>query len=122
MEFGHSRPYGPAERLDHAGNRLWGESVVLHHEAGTQVCPHGVLVQTGVRLLKLRIGADRTRRQGAHKLVAQVDGRVAAVRQGAQLALAFHPELDDDTRVHELSLPVVACSRIQAGSLACHPK
>jgi len=31
-----------------------------------------------------------------------VDGRIVAARQGAQLAFAFHPELDDDTRIHEL--------------------
>ncbi|MBS6400734.1 MAG: pyridoxal 5'-phosphate synthase glutaminase subunit PdxT [Atopobiaceae bacterium] len=34
--------------------------------------------------------------------LAEVDGRIVAARQGAQLALAFHPELDDDTRIHEL--------------------
>lgn len=37
----------------------------------------------------------------AHAL-AEVDGRIVAARQGAQLAFAFHPELDDDTRIHEL--------------------
>lgn len=36
--------------------------------------------------------------------LAEVDGNVVAVRQGSQLALAFHPELDDDTRIHELFL------------------
>ena len=29
-----------------------------------------------------------------------VDGHPVAVRQGAVLAVAFHPELTDDTRVH----------------------
>ena len=37
----------------------------------------------------------------AHAL-AEVDGRIVAARQGTQLAFAFHPELDDDTRIHEL--------------------
>ncbi len=31
-------------------------------------------------------------------------GRIVAVRQGRQLGLAFHPELDPDTRLHELFL------------------
>lgn len=37
-------------------------------------------------------------------VLAQVDGRIVAVRQGAQLALAFHPELDESTLVHEAFL------------------
>ena len=36
--------------------------------------------------------------------LAEVDGNIVAARQGAQLALAFHPELDDDLRIHELFL------------------
>ena len=38
------------------------------------------------------------------EVLARVGGRIVAVRQGAQLALAFHPELDGDPRVHELFL------------------
>ena len=38
------------------------------------------------------------------EVLAQVDGRIVAVRQGRQLGLAFHPELDSDTRLHELFL------------------
>lgn len=38
------------------------------------------------------------------EVLAQVDGRTVAVRQGKQLALAFHPELDADPRIHELFL------------------
>lgn len=37
-------------------------------------------------------------------VLARVDGRIVAVRQGAQLGVAFHPELDGDTRIHELFL------------------
>jgi 5'-phosphate synthase pdxT subunit len=33
-----------------------------------------------------------------------VDGNVVAVRQGAQLGVAFHPELDHDLRLHQLFL------------------
>lgn len=36
--------------------------------------------------------------------LAHVDGRIVAVRQGSQLALAFHPELDQDVRLHQAFL------------------
>lgn len=42
------------------------------------------------------------------EVLAVVDGRVVAVREGSQLALAFHPELDADTRIHEFFLAMVA--------------
>ena len=34
------------------------------------------------------------------KVLAEVDGHIIAARQGNQLVTAFHPELDDDTRIH----------------------
>ena len=34
--------------------------------------------------------------------IAEVDGHIVAARQGHQIATAFHPELDDDTRLHQL--------------------
>jgi 5'-phosphate synthase pdxT subunit len=34
-------------------------------------------------------------------------GRIVAVRQGALLATAFHPELTGDLRVHRLFLDIV---------------
>ena len=34
-------------------------------------------------------------------MLAVVEDRVVAVRYGKQMALAFHPELDEDHRVHE---------------------
>ena len=36
--------------------------------------------------------------------LATVDGNIVAARQDKQLALAFHPELDEDLRIHELFL------------------
>ena len=36
--------------------------------------------------------------------LARVDGAIVAVRAGAQVTCAFHPELDGDTRIHELFL------------------
>ena len=38
------------------------------------------------------------------------DGRAVAVRQGRMLATAFHPELTEDTRVHDLFVRMVRCS------------
>lgn len=40
----------------------------------------------------------------AVQVLAVVDGNVVAVRQGAQLGFAFHPELDRDLRLHQLFL------------------
>ena len=37
---------------------------------------------------------------GEAEILAVVDGKVVAARQGSQLATAFHPELNDDTSVH----------------------
>jgi len=34
-------------------------------------------------------------------VLAEVDGHIVAARQGNQLVTAFHPELNDDLRVHE---------------------
>lgn len=36
--------------------------------------------------------------------LATVDGNIVAVRSGNQLGIAFHPELDEDNRIHELFL------------------
>ena len=41
---------------------------------------------------------------GDAKALAKVDGRIVAARQSNQLGVTFHPELDDDTRLHELFL------------------
>lgn len=38
------------------------------------------------------------------EVLAQVDGHIVAARQGRQLVTAFHPELDDDTRIHQFFL------------------
>ena len=36
------------------------------------------------------------------EVLAEVDGRIVAARQGKQLVTAFHPELDGDERIHRL--------------------
>lgn len=38
------------------------------------------------------------------EILAEVDGHAVAARQGDVLAVAFHPELGSDTRLHELFL------------------
>ena len=40
-------------------------------------------------------------------VLAEVDGHPVLARQGRVLVAAFHPELTDDTRIHELFLNVV---------------
>ena len=42
-------------------------------------------------------------REGAVEL-ARVDGDIVAARDGKQIGVAFHPELDDDPCIHELFL------------------
>ena len=45
------------------------------------------------------------------EILAEVDGHAVAARQGSLLAVAFHPELGDDTRLHERFLG--ACDGIR---------
>ena len=42
------------------------------------------------------------------EILAKVDGKIVAARQNNQLVTAFHPELNDDTRVHEYFLSMIA--------------
>ena len=44
---------------------------------------------------------------GVRVLARLDDGRPVAVKQGAMLATSFHPELTDDSRVHELFVRIV---------------
>jgi len=54
------------------------------------------------------IRAPWVREHGADvEVLARVDGRPVAVREGSLLAVAFHPELAGDARVHELFLDIV---------------
>lgn len=40
----------------------------------------------------------------AAEVLAKVEGRIVAVRQGKQIGIAFHPELDEDNRIHRMFL------------------
>lgn len=42
------------------------------------------------------------------EILAEVDGHAVAARQGRVLAVAFHPELGADTRLHELFVAICA--------------
>ncbi len=42
------------------------------------------------------------------QVLSVVNGNIVAVRYGNQIALAFHPELDADTRLHSYFLDLVA--------------
>ena len=42
-------------------------------------------------------------RRGCNVL-ATCEGNIVTVQYGKQLGMAFHPELDDDNRIHELFL------------------
>lgn len=44
---------------------------------------------------------------GDAEALAVVDGHIVAARQGRQLVTAFHPELNDDTRVHDFFLHMI---------------
>jgi 5'-phosphate synthase pdxT subunit len=44
------------------------------------------------------------------EVLAEVDGHPVAVRDGAVLAVAFHPELTEDSRVHALFMAMCTTS------------
>ena len=44
---------------------------------------------------------------GEAQVLAEVDGHIVAAQQGHQLVTAFHPELNEDTRVHEYFLRMI---------------
>ena len=50
---------------------------------------------------------------GTAEILAVVDGKVVAARQGNQLATAFHPELNDDTSVHAYFVEIINGSKTQ---------
>jgi 5'-phosphate synthase pdxT subunit len=48
---------------------------------------------------------------GGVEVLAEVDGKPVAARQGNILAVSFHPELSEDRRVHEAFLELVRARR-----------
>lgn len=45
---------------------------------------------------------------GEARVLAEVDGKIVAAREGNQLVTAFHPELNDDLSIHRYFLDMVA--------------
>ena len=55
------------------------------------------------------------------EVLAEVDGNIVAARQGKQLVTSFHPELNDDTRIHEFFLKTLPLNpRIKGGEYIEH--
>ena len=50
---------------------------------------------------------------GEAKVLAQVDGKIVAARQGNQLVTAFHPEVTEDTRVHQYFLNMIKAAGVK---------
>lgn len=50
--------------------------------------------------------------KGNVDILSKVNDRIVAARQGNQLVTAFHPELSEDTRVHEYFLEIVSNARV----------
>ena len=48
---------------------------------------------------------------GRVQALASVDGKIVAARQENQLVTAFHPELNDDPRVHRYFLEMIAAQK-----------
>ncbi len=44
---------------------------------------------------------------GDTQVLAEVDGHIVAAREGNQLVTAFHPELNEDTRVHQYFVNII---------------
>lgn len=55
---------------------------------------------------------------GVEVLASLPDGRIVACREGTLLATAFHPELTDDTRLHQLFVDIVRAHRDGGASTA----
>ncbi len=66
------------------------------------------LGEDGPPLRGVFIRAPRIERVGPHvEVLGRLDGEPVLVREGRLLAASFHPELTDDTRVHERFLAMV---------------
>jgi 5'-phosphate synthase pdxT subunit len=49
------------------------------------------------------------------EILASVEEHPVAVREGPVLAVAFHPELTDDPRIHALHMAMATSARERAG-------
>ena len=84
---------------------------VLRNAYGRQLgsfYTQGEVAGIGVEVPMTFIRAPYITRTGNEvEVLAVVDGRMVAARQGNQLVTSFHPELNQDTRVHSYFLEMV---------------
>ncbi len=91
--------------------------VALRNDYGTQVDSFAVTADdasdprfSGLRCVFIRAPRLTEIGPGVETLV-QVGGEPVLLREGSRLACTFHPELTDDTRVHQLLVEAVRESR-----------
>jgi 5'-phosphate synthase pdxT subunit len=93
---------GPLEQMDIA---------VKRNAYGRQVASFEADLELEDEIVPLRgvfIRAPRVRETGSEvEVLAQHDGEPVLLRQGRVLVASFHPELTEDTRVHERFLAMV---------------
>ena len=70
----------------------------------------GVLGEPPVHAVFIRAPLVEQTGPGVERLAVLDDGRIVAVRQGALLATAFHPEVSGDDRFHRLFLESLRAS------------
>jgi 5'-phosphate synthase pdxT subunit len=79
-------------------------------EADLQIAPLG---PDPIRAVFIR--APWIERHGSDvEVLAEVDGRPVAIREGSVVLCAFHPELTDDSRVHALLMAMATSYRERA--------
>ncbi len=80
------------------------------------------LGDVGARVPAVFIRAPWVRERGAGvEVLAEIDGHPVAVREGNVLAVAFHPELTGETRLHEWLLRRIAARQGTAGASPVDP-
>ena len=90
---------------DHLG---LADLVVDRNAYGRQVASFEADLDLDGRPLRgVFIRAPRVREVGEMDVLAELDGEPVLLRQGRFLVASFHPELTDDTRVHEKFLELV---------------
>jgi len=84
--------------------------VAVRNAYGTQVDSFAAMAEDGPEDLRcVFIRAPRLRRPGPGvEVLARLDGWPVWVREGRALACTFHPELTDDTRVHQMLLELAS--------------
>ena len=78
----------------------YGRQLASFHAVG-ELAGIGQVPLTFIRAPYIETAAEEC------EVLARVDGNIVAVRYNNQLALAFHPELDDSNAVHEAFLALI---------------